>query len=122
MACGWLIHIHKLSCCLQLLKERASGMYQLSAFYFARVSSDLPMDMAIPSIFVILIYFVGGLRVDGAKYFFENYFTILLVSRLPPRQKPFFASLGDPVLLSAATMTQPAWSLGMCAGYKLMQN
>ena len=33
-----------------LLQERASGMYRLSAFYFARLASDLPMDMAIPTV------------------------------------------------------------------------
>ena len=32
-----------------MLKERASGMYRLSAFYFARQLSDLPMDLAIPT-------------------------------------------------------------------------
>ena len=31
-------------------QERASGMYRLSAFYFARLASDLPMDMAIPTV------------------------------------------------------------------------
>ena len=33
-----------------MLQERASGMYRLSAFYFARLASDLPMDMAIPTV------------------------------------------------------------------------
>lgn len=63
----------------QLLKERASGMYQLSAFYFARLASDIPLDMAIPTVFVILLYFIGGLRVDSAKYFFQNWFAVILV-------------------------------------------
>ena len=27
-------------------RERASGMYRLSAFFFARMASDLPMDFA----------------------------------------------------------------------------
>jgi len=62
-----------------LLKERASGMYRLSAFYFARLASDLPLDTAIPTLFVILIYFIGGLRVTGAGYFFANWTAIILV-------------------------------------------
>ncbi len=64
---------------MQLLKERASGMYRLSAFYFARMASDLPLDMAIPTIFVIILYFMSGLRTDSAKYFFENWFAVVLV-------------------------------------------
>ena len=32
-----------------MLKERASGMYRLSAFFLARQLSDLPMDFAIPT-------------------------------------------------------------------------
>ena len=64
---------------LQLLKERASGMYKLSAFYFARTSSDMPLDLVIPTIFILIVYFMSGLRTDGAKYFFENYFSVILV-------------------------------------------
>lgn len=41
-----------------MLKERASGMYRLSAFYFARTASDLPMELSAPSILIILIYFM----------------------------------------------------------------
>lgn len=33
-----------------MLKERASGMYRLSAFYLARTASDIPSDLSIPSI------------------------------------------------------------------------
>ena len=37
-------------------------MYRLSAFYFARTASDLPMDCTIPTIFIIIIYFMSGLE------------------------------------------------------------
>ena len=37
-------------------------MYRLSAFYFARTASDLPMDCTIPTVFIIIIYFMSGLK------------------------------------------------------------
>lgn len=45
-----------------LLKERASGMYSLAAFYISRTASDLPLDCMYPTVFVIIVYFLGGLR------------------------------------------------------------
>lgn len=60
-----------------MLKERASGMYRLSAFYIARTASDLPMDFAIPTAFLIIVYFMGGLR-HSAAAFFANYGTVIL--------------------------------------------
>lgn len=53
-------------------------MYRLSAFYFARTASDLPMDMAIPTLFLLLVYFMGHLRYTAAA-FFANFFTVILV-------------------------------------------
>ena len=66
-------------------------MYKLSAFYFARTSSDMPMDLAIPTVFILIVYFMSGLRTDGAKYFFENYFSVVLVrssSAISPDLRP----------------------------------
>jgi ABC-type Na+ transport system ATPase subunit NatA len=47
-----------------MLKERASGMYRLSAFYFARTASDVPMEVTIPTVFIVIIYFMAGLRLS----------------------------------------------------------
>jgi len=60
-----------------MLKERASGMYRLSAFYISRVFSDFPSDMSIPSMFIIIVYFMAGLRYTAGA-FFGIYGTILL--------------------------------------------
>jgi hypothetical protein len=37
-----------------MTKERASGMYRLSAFYLARSASDIPADLTIPTIFIAI--------------------------------------------------------------------
>ena len=63
-------------------------MYKLSAFYFARTSSDMPLDLAIPTVFILIVYFMSGLRTDGAKFFFENYFSVVLVCALSPTHPP----------------------------------
>ena len=48
--------------CPTLVQERASGMYRLSAFYVGRTASDLPIDCAVPSLFIVIVYFTTGLR------------------------------------------------------------
>ncbi|EOY02185.1 hypothetical protein QUC31_013399 [Theobroma cacao] len=45
-----------------LIKERASGMYRLSSYYFARTAGDLPMELVLPTIFVTVTYWMGGLK------------------------------------------------------------
>jgi len=60
-----------------MLKERASGMYRLSAFYIARSLSDFPADMSIPTGFIIIVYFMAGLRYNAGA-FFGIYGTLLL--------------------------------------------
>ena len=61
-----------------MLKERASGMYRLSAFYLARISADIPLDCFYPTIFVLIVYWFGGLRATPTA-FFSNYFTVILL-------------------------------------------
>lgn len=60
-----------------VMKERSSGMYRLSAYYLARTLSDLPMDCFYPSLFVIITYFMGALRLE-AWAFFANWATVIL--------------------------------------------
>ncbi|KAL9389437.1 hypothetical protein Peur_018042 [Populus x canadensis] len=45
-----------------LIKERSSGMYRLSSYYFARMAGDLPMELVMPTIFVTVTYWMGGLK------------------------------------------------------------
>lgn len=45
-----------------LIKERSSGMYRLSSYYFARTVGDLPMELVLPTIFVTVSYWMGGLK------------------------------------------------------------
>ncbi|XP_009593646.1 ABC transporter G family member 21 [Nicotiana tomentosiformis] len=45
-----------------LIRERSSGIYRLSSYYFARTVGDLPMELILPTIFVTVTYWMGGLK------------------------------------------------------------
>ncbi|XP_075659522.1 ABC transporter G family member 21 [Castanea sativa] len=45
-----------------LIKERSSGMYRLSSYYFARMAGDLPMELVLPTVFLTVTYWMGGLK------------------------------------------------------------
>ncbi|KAK7309982.1 hypothetical protein RJT34_07156 [Clitoria ternatea] len=45
-----------------LKKEQSSGMYQLSSYYVARMVGDLPMELVLPTTFVTISYWMGGLK------------------------------------------------------------
>ncbi|CAL8995433.1 unnamed protein product [Prunus brigantina] len=47
-----------------LIKERSSGMYKLSSYFLARTVGDLPLELALPTAFVVIIYWMGGLKPD----------------------------------------------------------
>lgn len=51
-----------------LMKERSSGMYRLSSYFMARTVGDLPMELALPTIFVIITYWMGGLKPDPQTF------------------------------------------------------
>ncbi|KAK6939759.1 ABC transporter-like, ATP-binding domain [Dillenia turbinata] len=43
-------------------KERASGMYTLSSYFMARITGDLPMELILPTVFLIVTYWMAGLK------------------------------------------------------------
>ncbi|GMH09687.1 hypothetical protein Nepgr_011528 [Nepenthes gracilis] len=52
-----------------LKKERAANMYRLSAYFLARTSSDLPLDLLLPVPSITLVYFMTGLRLNAGTFF-----------------------------------------------------
>ncbi|CAA2954555.1 ABC transporter G family member 22 isoform X1 [Olea europaea subsp. europaea] len=52
-----------------LSKERAADMYRLSAYFVARTTSDLPLDLLLPVVFLAVVYFMAGLRTDAGSFF-----------------------------------------------------
>uniref|UniRef100_A0A6N2NJ51 ABC transporter domain-containing protein n=1 Tax=Salix viminalis TaxID=40686 RepID=A0A6N2NJ51_SALVM len=52
-----------------LSKERAADMYRLSAYFLARTTSDLPLDLILPVLFLLVVYFMAGLRLSVARFF-----------------------------------------------------
>ncbi|KAF5764049.1 putative ABC transporter, AAA+ ATPase domain, ABC-2 type transporter [Helianthus annuus] len=51
-----------------LTREQSSGMYRLSSYYFARMAGDLPMELVLPTIFVTVTYWMGGLKHSFVTY------------------------------------------------------
>ncbi|KAJ6689717.1 hypothetical protein OIU85_006071 [Salix viminalis] len=45
-----------------LIKERSSSMYRLSSYYFATMTGDFPMELVMPTIFIAITYWMGGLK------------------------------------------------------------
>ncbi|KAF5178590.1 Abc transporter g family member [Thalictrum thalictroides] len=62
---------------MMLTKERSSGMYRLSSYFMSRIVGDLPMELILPTIFVIITYFMAGLKLTPG-HFFETLFIVLL--------------------------------------------
>ncbi|CAI8593084.1 unnamed protein product [Vicia faba] len=62
---------------MMLEKERSSGMYRLSSYFTSRMVADLPMELVLPTIFLLITYFMAGLKAT-AIHFFQTLFTLLL--------------------------------------------
>eukprot|EP00249_Psilotum_nudum_P014605 c24911_g1_i1 orf=624-3056(-) len=66
-----------------LAKERASNMYRLSSYFMSRTLSDLPLDLILPVVFVIIVYFMAHLRMTVAAFCYTilTVFLIVLTSQ-----------------------------------------
>lgn len=51
-----------------LARERASGMYALSSYFMARMAGDLPMELALPTAFTVVVYLMAGLNPAPAAF------------------------------------------------------
>ncbi|UJR29328.1 hypothetical protein I4U23_010540 [Adineta vaga] len=60
-----------------ILRERASGTYFASAYYIARLFSDLLFQLPVPMIFSCIVYFIVGFQPIAGKFFLFMLFNIL---------------------------------------------
>ncbi|KAL8510332.1 hypothetical protein ACS0TY_017224 [Phlomoides rotata] len=61
---------------LVLAKERSSGMYRLSSYFFALSLGEVPMELVLPTVFFTIVYWMAGLRATAGA-FFSGLFAIL---------------------------------------------
>ncbi|KAM3690250.1 hypothetical protein ACB098_09G110400 [Castanea mollissima] len=69
-----------------LSKERAADMYRLSAYFVARTTSDLPLDLILPVLFLLVVYFMAGLRLSAGPFFLTMltvFLCIVAAQRVP---------------------------------------
>ncbi|MED6198975.1 hypothetical protein PIB30_071703 [Stylosanthes scabra] len=64
---------------VMLVKERSSGMYRLSSYYMAKTMVDLPMELVLPAVSIIIIYWMAGLKATAAAFIFTLLITLTLV-------------------------------------------
>ncbi|RRT45258.1 hypothetical protein B296_00040030 [Ensete ventricosum] len=50
------------------VKEKSSGMYSLSSYFMARMAGDLPMELLLPTVFTLILYWMAGLRTEPAAF------------------------------------------------------
>lgn len=68
-----------------LAKERSSGMYRLSSYFMARMVNDLPIELALPTVFIVITYWMAGLKPTPAgflSYLFTLLFGVLVAQGL----------------------------------------
>lgn len=61
-------------------KERESKSYRLSAYFLSKLVTETPLLVIYPSIFVVLVYWMTGMR-DDAGAFFQFWVLLLLTSQ-----------------------------------------
>ncbi|KAJ4962440.1 hypothetical protein NE237_022379 [Protea cynaroides] len=50
------------------MKERSSGMYTLSSYFMARAVGDISMELILPMIFTIMVYWMAGLKPEMGAF------------------------------------------------------
>ncbi|WCJ32149.1 ABC-2 type transporter family protein [Euphorbia peplus] len=60
-----------------LEKERSSGTYRLSSYFMAYSVGDLPMELVLPTVFIIITYWMTGLKPNFLN-FLHTLFVVLL--------------------------------------------
>lgn len=62
-----------------ILKERSSGAYHLSAYFMAKTTSELPMRMALPAIYMTISFWMAGISPLFSHFLLTTLISLLSV-------------------------------------------
>lgn len=84
-----------------LKKERAADMYKLSAYFLARTTSDIPLDLLHPLLFLLIVYFMAGLRLTVSSFFLTMLivFLCIVAAQVFMQSFPLLISILNPLIL-----------------------
>ncbi|XP_073149879.1 ABC transporter G family member 22-like isoform X5 [Henckelia pumila] len=103
-----------------LSKERAADMYRLSAYFVARTTSDLPLDLLLPVLFLLVVYFMAGLRMNAGSFFLTMVTVFLCIIAAQGLGLAIGATLMD--MKRATTLASVTVMTFMLAGGFFVQN
>ncbi|XP_076917685.1 ABC transporter G family member 22-like [Bidens hawaiensis] len=103
-----------------LNKERAADMYRLSAYFMARTTSDLPLDLFLPMLFLLVVYFMAGLRLTADSFFLTMVIVFLCIVAAQGLGLAIGATLTD--LKKATTLASVTVMAFMLAGGYFVKN
>ncbi|KAL5130995.1 ABC transporter G family member 27 [Glycine soja] len=100
-----------------LTKERTTDMYRLSAYFVARTTSDLLLDLVLPVFFLLVVYFMANLRLGSGRFFFSILTIFLCIIAAQGLGLAIGATLMD--LKRATTLASVTVMTFMLAGYAI---
>ncbi|XP_058204360.1 ABC transporter G family member 22-like isoform X2 [Rhododendron vialii] len=103
-----------------LNKERAADMYRISAYFVARTSSDIPLDLLMPVLFLVIVYFMAGLRKSAGPFFLTMLTVFLCIVAAQGLGLAIGATLMD--LKRATTLASVTVMTFMLAGGYFVKN
>ncbi|WOG99980.1 hypothetical protein DCAR_0519336 [Daucus carota subsp. sativus] len=103
-----------------LNKERAADMYRLSAYFVARTTSDLPLDLLLPLLFLSIVYFMAGLKHSVKAFFLTMLIVFLCIVAAQGLGLAIGAALMD--LKKATTLASVTVMTFMLAGGYFVKN
>ncbi|GAB4845774.1 ABC transporter G member 22 [Ancistrocladus abbreviatus] len=103
-----------------LAKEQWADMYKLSAYFAARNISDLPLDLLLLTVFMLIVYFMVGLKLSFAAFSL----TLLTVSLSIVAAQGLGLSIGAAFMdvKKASTLTSVTIMTFMLSGGYFIQN
>eukprot|EP00871_Galdieria_phlegrea_P002746 jgi/Galph1/3472/GphlegSOOS_G2149.1 len=85
-----------------VLRERASGMYRVSAYYLTKTFAELPRSIILSLVFCTILYWMVGLRDDARSFFL--FLVVVFLTSLTAEALALTVSAGAPTPQIAAAI------------------